>query len=219
LALTFEKPEKNVMQRMPRKSSDRLINWKLLAHAYLLYGVITFFGCTISYFWYMASRGFPFSGIWFGFNGLTGTYPASDPFYPNQPIDANSSDPNEAAYASNYITDAENVGASLYFVSTVICQWGTSLAIRTRYESITVNNPFFGKKRNLRLVVAYMAAIMFLLILTLVPWFQNVFATAQVPVMYACAAIGYASLILIIDESRKYVVRNRPQSWIAKMAW
>jgi sodium/potassium-transporting ATPase subunit alpha len=94
-----------------------------------------------------------------------------------------------------------------------------ALSIRTRYESIIHQNPFWGPKRNLRLPLAIFFAAMILLILTLVPWFQNVFAQRQVPVKFACAALGFASLILVVDESRKYIVRNYPKSWIARVAW
>jgi len=170
LALTFEQAEANVMNRPPRKHNERLVDLKLLLYAYLVPGVITFFGCTISFYWYCHEKGLPFNGVFFAFNGLTGTYPASDPFYPNQPIDVNSSDANEAAYASNYLSEVVNVGASLYFVSTVICQWGTALSVRTRYSSIVQQNPFWGEKKNLRLIACIVLACCFLLILTLVQW-------------------------------------------------
>ena len=125
-----------------------------------------------------------------------------------------------AAYAANYIAEVNYTGQSLYFVSTVICQWFNALAIRTRYESgIFQANPFYGPKRNLRLPLFMFLAFIFLLILTLVPWFNNVFSTREVPVKYACAAIGYGSCILIVDETRKWIVRNRPNSWIARVAW
>jgi len=63
------------------------------------------------------------------------------------------------------------------------------------------------------------AALGFMLIFTLVPWFQTTFWTRQVPVKYAMAAVGYGSLILSIDETRKYIVRNYPQSFIGRVAW
>jgi magnesium-transporting ATPase (P-type) len=125
LALVYEQPESNVMKRAPRKQSERLIDLKLLLYVYFVPGVITFFGCTIIYFWFCHERGFPFNGVWFAFNGMTGTYPLTDPFYPDQAIDVNSADPNEADYATNYIAETQYIGASLYYVCTVICQWGT----------------------------------------------------------------------------------------------
>ena len=207
------------MTRYPRKPGERLVNLKLLLTAYLVPGVITFFGCAISYFWYMDSRGFGFNGTFFAFNGQYGYYPSTDPNYPGQFIDVNSADPNEAAYASDYIFESQSVGSSLFFVSSVICQFGNALATRTRYNSIFQQNPFWGPKRNLRLIAGIIGAIGVLLILTLVPWFQNTFDDRQVPVHFAVAALGWSALILIVDECRKYIVRNYPKSWIARVAW
>jgi sodium/potassium-transporting ATPase subunit alpha len=43
--------------------------------------------------------------------------------------------------------------------------------------------------------------------------------TATVPVAHWFLPMGFGMGILLLDESRKYVVRNYPSSFLAKIAW
>ena len=64
IALCFEKPEMGVMTRRPRNvKKDRLVNWKLLFHAYFFLGVIESLCAMSMAFWYLQSKGFKFSDM------------------------------------------------------------------------------------------------------------------------------------------------------------
>lgn len=52
-----------------------------------------------------------------------------------------------------------------------------------------------------------------------IPALQNVLATTDVPVEYWFLPATFGMGILLFDEGRKYIVRNRPDGWIAKCAW
>ncbi|GAB1214742.1 hypothetical protein ATERTT37_003911 [Aspergillus terreus] len=109
ITLAFEKPESDVLLRPPRDThKDRLVDVKLLNHAYVFVGL---FECFLSYvvaFWHMQRRGIPFSAMILKFNNM-------DP-----------------KYDKNYVTQVANEASSIYFVNLVIMQFFNLLAIRTR---------------------------------------------------------------------------------------
>jgi sodium/potassium-transporting ATPase subunit alpha len=57
------------------------------------------------------------------------------------------------------------------------------------------------------------------LIITLIPWFNHIFKTHPVPVKFVCPAIGFGTALFLLDETRKFLVRRYPNSFLAKMAW
>ena len=93
------------------------------------------------------------------------------------------------------------------------------LSTRTRYISFFKHNPFFGKARNLTIIIGVIFSTAVGLLITLVPWFNSVFKTAPVPVKYVCPALAFGIGLFIFDEIRKLLVRRYPNSFLAKMAW
>jgi sodium/potassium-transporting ATPase subunit alpha len=57
LALGSEKPTPGVMRQQPRKQSDRLITFSLMARAYLFLGPIEALACMSGFFWVLRSGG------------------------------------------------------------------------------------------------------------------------------------------------------------------
>jgi len=57
LALGAEKPTPGVMQQPPRKVNERLLNFPLLAHAYLFLGPIEALACMFGFFWVLNAGG------------------------------------------------------------------------------------------------------------------------------------------------------------------
>jgi len=57
LALGAEKPTPGVMQKPPRKVNERLLNFPLLARAYLFLGPIEALACMFGFFWVLNSGG------------------------------------------------------------------------------------------------------------------------------------------------------------------
>jgi sodium/potassium-transporting ATPase subunit alpha len=81
-AIAYEKPEADVLTRPPRNpKKDRLVNWKLILHAYGFIGVLETTASFAMSYWFLQRNGVSFSTLWFGF----GTKPAgmSDAEYEN----------------------------------------------------------------------------------------------------------------------------------------
>jgi sodium/potassium-transporting ATPase subunit alpha len=57
LALGSEKPTPGVMQQQPRRSTDRLITFGLMARAYLFLGPIEALACMFGFFWVLRGGG------------------------------------------------------------------------------------------------------------------------------------------------------------------
>lgn len=51
------------------------------------------------------------------------------------------------------------------------------------------------------------------------PVFHRVLLTAQVPVEYWFLPMAFGMGIILMDEARKYGVRNWPKGILARMAW
>jgi sodium/potassium-transporting ATPase subunit alpha len=97
ITLAYEKPEADLMLRPPRNiKKDRLVDTRLIFHAYFFVGLYQCFLSFTMAFWYMQRRGVPFTAMWLKF----GVY---DPQY----------DP-------DYINETANTASSIYFVTLVI---------------------------------------------------------------------------------------------------
>jgi sodium/potassium-transporting ATPase subunit alpha len=98
--LAYEKPEADVLLRKPRNiKKDKLVNWRLLFHAYIFLGVQeTVSSFAVSY-WYAQRKGIRFSALWLSY----GIYPSYPPY-------------NDTAYVNKVLAEA----SSIYFVNLVI---------------------------------------------------------------------------------------------------
>ncbi|WPH03057.1 Hypothetical protein R9X50_00593100 [Acrodontium crateriforme] len=106
-----------------------------------------------------------------------------------------------------------NIASSIYFVNLVVMQWFNIFAVRTRRRSILshqINWYIFPA-----VVFALLVAILFLY----VPKFHSVLGTATVPVQFWFLPMAFGMCWLLMDEGRKYIVRNYPKSFVAKCAW
>jgi sodium/potassium-transporting ATPase subunit alpha len=85
------------MLRPPRNpKKDRLVNTRLIFHAYFVVGLLECFLAFTMAYWYMDKKGVPFTAMWFSFgeykNGLT----------------------------EDYVNEIANQASSVYFVTLVI---------------------------------------------------------------------------------------------------
>jgi sodium/potassium-transporting ATPase subunit alpha len=131
LAMIYEQAESDLMDRMPRsRTGERMVNARLLFHAYAITGMLESIGCFSMYFAYMYMYGgftplnliFAFDKWKDGWHGKT----------------------------QNQLEELAYRGQSVYFVSLVVMQMFNLLATRTRRLSIIQQNPFsktviFGK--------------------------------------------------------------------------
>ncbi|KAB8356427.1 hypothetical protein FH972_024010 [Carpinus fangiana] len=196
-ALALEKPEADVLLRRPRNPRrDRLVDWKLLLHAYGFVGITE---CVCSFamaYWHCERRGVPFSALWFTY----GNYP----------------EPLTTAGVQVVLNEA----SSVYFVNLVVMQFFNLLAIRTRHLSLFQHPPLFKKAtQNWPLFPAMVFAIAMVFIFCYIPGIQSPIGSTQVAVEYFFLPVAFGLGLLSLDECRKFFVRKYPKSLLARIAW
>ncbi|KAI8363918.1 hypothetical protein BD560DRAFT_373551 [Blakeslea trispora] len=201
LAIMMEKPEAGLLDRLPRRpKNDRLVNARLLLHAYGFVGLMEMLSSMFMFFLYMGMNGLGPSKIFLSFSDL------------NNPE-------GYMGFTAEQITQMINTAQSIYFVNLVICQWGNVLATRTRRLSIAQANPLWGPNKNLWLFAAMIGSLAIALIILYVPVFNIYLGTSPIPVKFWFIPFGWAALIISMDEGRKLLARKFPHSLIGKLAW
>ena len=185
------------MLRPPRNpKKDRLVNTRLIFHAYFFIGL---FQCFLSFamaFWYMETKGVPFSAMFLKF----GEY--------------------DEQYDADYITEVANQASSVYFVTLVVMQMFNLLATRTRRLSIFQQPPLFNKDtQNWTIFPAMVFAVVVVFIFCYIPSLQSTIDTRAVSVQHWFLPAAFGLGLLLLDEARKYCVRTWPNGILAKMAW
>ncbi|KAJ8122867.1 hypothetical protein ONZ43_g1046 [Nemania bipapillata] len=95
--ISYEKPEADVLLRKPRNvKKDRLVDWKLVFHAYGVIGILETVLSFFVSFWYLQRNGIPFTQLWFAFGKIPD---GIDP---------------------DYYTEKLNIASSIYFVNLVV---------------------------------------------------------------------------------------------------
>jgi sodium/potassium-transporting ATPase subunit alpha len=194
MALTFEKPESKLMTRRPRRlGKDHLVDWKLLANAYLFIGMMEAGVAYLTFFTYYYLEGIPPSDIVFQFSNISG---------------------------DDVATERMNRGQSLYFYALLIMQGGNALTSRTAIVPIWKQNPFWGPKRNPRIFVALLMSAIILTITCYVPLIQKM-GPRPLPTYWQPLVIPWFGAIFLVfmNESRKVLADRFPNGLIAKMAW
>lgn len=197
ITLAYEAPEKNLLKKKPRSlTGNRLVNFRLLLHSYFTIGTYYCFVSSLMAFLFFRSKGIPFNVLSLSYGN-----------YPEQ-------------YSADRISELTNIASSIYFITLVIMQFFNLLSTRTRYLSIFQHKPILDKKTsNYALLVAMAFALGVTFFFNYIPWFQKVLNTAHVPVKYYFIAVGFGMVVLIYDELRKFIVRKKPNGFLAKIAW
>jgi sodium/potassium-transporting ATPase subunit alpha len=211
MSLIKEKPEADLLLRLPRRpEKDRLANTKLLFQAYCFIGIPMLVCANAMAFRVFSRAGIPFSSLWMSFGNVQVNGVEVDP-----------------VLFANTLYRAQSV----YFVTLVLMQWANLLMTRTRRLSI-VQQPPIGPRttRNLYIFLAMSFTLSILILFVFTPFFQNIFQTRDIPVEYwfirmshLCGllilALGFGAGLLIMDETRKLLVRMYPKGPLAKIAW
>jgi sodium/potassium-transporting ATPase subunit alpha len=194
--LAYERPEADVLLRKPRNpTKDKLVDWKLLFHAYIFLGVQETLCSFAMAYWHAQRRGVAFSALWLGY----GVYP--DNYDPD--------------YVSRVLAEA----SSIYFVSLVIMQWFNLLATRTSRLSIFQQPPVFNKKtQNLWLFPAILFSLVVIFIFLYIPGIESAISSSPIPVEYFFFPLIFGVWLLFTDEARKYFVRMYPKGFWARIA-
>jgi len=211
MSLIKEKPEADLLLRMPRKpEKDRLANFKLLFQAYFLVGFPMLVCANAMAFRVFAKAGIPFSSLWLSFGNVQ---------------------VNGVPVPADYLQNVQYQAQSVYFVTLVLMQWADLLMTRTRRLSIFQQPPIGpATTRNLYIFGAMGFTLSVLVLFIFIPFFQNIFHTRDVMVEYwfirisrvrssLILALGFGLGLLTMDETRKFLVRRYPKGFLAKIAW
>ncbi|KAK0497548.1 hypothetical protein EDD18DRAFT_1352394 [Armillaria luteobubalina] len=195
LSMVNEKPEADLLLRPPRdRKKDRLINWRLLLHAYFFLGMIEAVTSMVGAFYFRFQRnGIPFSELWLKYGGYD-----ADP---------------------DLVKELTNKAQSIYFYNLVMMQWFNLLATRTRRLSLFQQNPLGSNTRNIFIFPAMAVALTIACFFSYIPWFQQVLLTRGVHVEFFFLPIAYGIVMLFLDEVRKWWNRAHPSSFLARIAW
>ena len=90
-------------------------------------------------------------------------------------------------------------------------QYGSLLSVRNRRVSILDSNPFWGPRRNLAIPASMLATALIGVANLYGPGLQEVFLTTPIPSKFWGIPFGFALGILIMDETRKLIVRSYPK--------
>ena len=90
-------------------------------------------------------------------------------------------------------------------------QYGGLLAVRNRRVSILNSNPLWGPRRNLAVPAGMLATALIGVANLYGPGLQNVFLTTPIPSKFWGIPFGFALGILMMDETRKLIVRSYPK--------
>jgi sodium/potassium-transporting ATPase subunit alpha len=122
-------------------------------------------------------------------------------------------------YTTDQLALMNNVAQSVYYCSMCLFQFFNYFATRTRYTSLLQHNPIYGKGQNLYVFLAILISAGIQLLFTQIFWFNKTLGTGPVPIKYIVPTFAFGTLWLFIDELRKFYVRKRPRSIIARISW
>ncbi|KAH9035191.1 sodium-potassium ATPase [Lactarius pseudohatsudake] len=140
-------------------------------------------------FWYLQTKGIPFTSL----AGKFGNYPPE--------------------FTPDLLYEAQSV----YFFTLVVMQWGNLLSTRTRRSSIFQQPPTWGVNR--MVIPSAICALLIGIFFCYVPVFHHVFQTSNIPAKHFFIPLTFALALLILDETRKLIVRKYPKSFLAWIAW
>ncbi|CAG8502028.1 14872_t:CDS:1 [Racocetra fulgida] len=201
IALMYEKAEKDVLTRPPRNpKKSRLVDWKLLVQAYLFLGMMESFFSHCMYFRYMQKYGgFQPSDLLLAYNKWTDGY---------------------KGYTGDQLNEFIYTGQSVLFVSLVVMQaFGNLFATRTRYLSLFQHLPIKKRSSNYYLFCAQIGSILLACIIIYTPAINEALNTRPIPVEFWFIPLGFAMVIVVVDEIRKFFVRHHSPSFFYKIAW
>jgi sodium/potassium-transporting ATPase subunit alpha len=213
--LAYEKPEADVLLRKPRNTKkDKLVDWKLLFHAYFFLGIQESLCSFAMAYWYAQRKGVHFSVLWLGY----GEYPASyQPFVKQVLAEASS------IYFVTLVEMRMSLNPSstpLQLANRKITEWFNVMATRTRRLSIFQQPPAFNKAtQNLLLFPAILFALAMIFVFLYIPGLNTAINSSPIPVEYFFLPIAFGLWLLFADELRKWWVRKYPKGRIAWLAW
>ena len=185
LAMVYESAEADTMHRPPRNVKlERMVNTRLLAHAYLNIGMVESFAAFLIFFHYMSSYANISPGdMLLVFDQWGDGY---------------------LGYSADELNEYLLRGQTVFFVALVITQFGNALAVRTR--RVTALWPWH--EPNYMLFVGMGCSLVVAIFVVYVPAMNQNINTRPIPAEYWFLPLCSALIIPMLDELRKLAVRK-----------
>jgi len=113
-----------------------------------------------------------------------------------------------------YRQEALGHAQTAVFVAVMQVQWSCLLSCKTRKLSILQKGV-----KNIRLDMALLFESCLAICIVYIPVLNYVLGTRPLRWCHLFIALPFTFAIITYDESRKFLVRNWPQGWIAKMTY
>ncbi len=202
ISLAYEKPEKDIMKRNPRKAGDHLVNARMIFMSYGLVGTIQAFAGFFMYTVIMAEHGWLFHSL----IGIRDKWENPDI---NDLMD---SFRQEWSYPQR--KSLEYLCHTGFFLAMVQVQWADLIIAKTRKISI-----FEQGMSNYYLDFAIVFETLSAICLIYIPGTPEALRLYALSPYYWIPALPYALLIWIFDEWRRYFVRKYPDGFIVNLTY
>lgn len=100
-------------------------------------------------------------------------------------------------------------GQTAYFAAVVVARTADLVICKTRKESL-----FTQGMRNKILNTGLFTMILFVCLISYVPFLRIVWTTRPLYVLYMFIGVPYAMFIFVYDEIRKLIIRSYPKGWV-----
>merc|ERR1712051_90993 len=200
ISMAYEKAESDIMKRPPRNPfTDKLVNERLISMAYGQIGMIQASAGFFVYFVILCENGFWPSH-------LLGLRRAWDSQAVN---DLEDSYGQEWTYRDRKIL--EYTCHTAFFVSIVIVQWADLIICKTRKNSLFQQGM---SNKMLNFGIFFETALAAFLSYT--PGMDKGLRMYPLAFTWWLPALPFSALIFVYDETRKYILRQRPGGWVEK---
>ncbi|XP_066562645.1 sodium/potassium-transporting ATPase subunit alpha-1 [Amia ocellicauda] len=200
ISLAYEQAESDIMKRQPRNAkTDKLVNERLISMAYGQIGMIQALGAFFTYFVVLSENGFlPLKVL-----GLRVDW---DDKFLNELEDS---------YGQQWTYEQRKVLEytcyTAFFISIVVEQWADLIICKTRRNSIIHQ----GMKNNV-LICAMFEETALACLLSYCPGMEAALKMYPIKPGYWFCAFPFAILIIVYDETRRFLLRRYPGGWVEK---
>ncbi len=224
ISLAYERAEAQVMTRPPRNlQRDRLVSAPSLVYSYLIAGIGNALVCMFAYFMVYVRNGIPVRRVAYSLDKGYFAYPPFEQNAAGEWMSGGKVVPlliNSRGEAFDALRQWEIFCESqaAWYLTLILCQFWHIWNCRTRSASIFKHGLF----SNVVTVYGAVAEIAIMCCVIYIPVFQTVtaFQTVDLHGVFWLPQFVYAGFIFSYNESVKWAVRNKPNSWVARnLGW
>jgi magnesium-transporting ATPase (P-type) len=178
LALGIEKPESDVMYRLPRKRNEPILNNGLFLRSFLWLGMIETLLAYLGFFWVFSAYGRPLP--WFG------TFIDFPPYFRS---------------VSGSTDELTTIASTVFFAIIVIAQIGNAFACRTNRSHVHL----LGWFKNKYLIIGVLFEIFALWLLIYVQPFYTLLGNHPIPYLFWIGILAAAPFLYFLEWGRKRI--------------